>query len=281
MSAPSIDYVFRAKEKIGSGVVRILGEMERRAKSLSRQPRKSIDELIHDGRLIIKRMRALLWFVKPALGSKACTQAKTRLRKAAGLLAAHRDTAVMLATLEKLAQKAEKPRDLTAVTQILRSMARESADATPQRSSLRQTLAKSMELVCCLTGELKKSVEARAKWPAPADRLKRAFRATHQAGKRAQRTKDDADYHEWRKKAKRLLYQLELTQTESEPGKAELVKQVENLQAVLGDDHDVVVASDYFRKAAHPSSAVKRVLQLLKKRQGHLRKQAGKTASRL
>ena len=279
MAAVSIDYVFRVEEKAGDGVRRILGEMARQGKNVVRQSQRSPDESIHAARLIIKRMRALLWFAKPALGTKVYAKARTQLRKAASLMAARRDLTVMQATLDKLAQDAEKPKDLMAATQILRSLARESAEATKPKKALRQTLAKSMEILCRSAREAGKCAVTRSKWPTAAKQLKKAFRATHQAGKKAQRTVDDTDYHEWRKKAKRLLYQLELTQIECDPAKARIVKLVEKLQQTLGDHHDAAVAANYFRKAVDPSSSVKRVLRLLKKRQSHLRKQANRIAS--
>jgi CHAD domain-containing protein len=272
----SLTYAFQPHEKIKEGFVRMLGEISSRGQILTQPSREPTGELIHEGRLLIKRVRALLWFARPALGLAAHTRARARLRRAAGLLAAQRDLAVTQAILEELARKASKPRDRAALTQIFRSLVRDSAAGEAPEKALRQMLQKAVGILLQSTGEIKRSVAGRAAWPSPSERLKEAFCAMRRAGKKARRTGKNADFHEWRKKAKRLLYQLELTQVEPGRRMGRAMKRVAKLQDNLGACHDGVVVEDRLREMLPLSSSARRVLRLLGKRKARLRKKVRK-----
>jgi CHAD domain-containing protein len=231
--------------------------------------------LIHEGRLLIKRVRALLGFARPALDPSVSRRTRARLRKASGLLAALRDVAVTQTTLEELGQKALKASDRAALVQIFRSLAGNPADGEEPEKERRLTLQKAMGILCRSVGEIRRSAAGSATWPSPSERMAKAFHATSLARKKARRTGKDTDFHAWRKKAKRLLYQLELTQ--AEPGRriARVMKRVGKLQNKLGIYHDCAVVEEQLRlkrqMAPLPSSA-RRVLRLLKKRKASLRR---------
>jgi hypothetical protein len=67
MASPPLPYTFRPHEKLSHGFVRVLRAISIRARGLTRRSRQPTDESIHEGRLLIKRLRALLWFARPAL----------------------------------------------------------------------------------------------------------------------------------------------------------------------------------------------------------------------
>lgn len=282
MSSPPIIYAFQPDEKISRGFARVLGEIAVGARDLTRGSREPLVELIHEGRLLIKRLRALLWFARPAPGLAACTRARARLRKASGLLAGQRDLAVTHATLQELAQKpSAHPRDRAAVTQIIRSLAGHSTAGEEAESMLRQTLQKAMGILRLSINEIKRHAMSRARWPSASQRLEKAFRAMRKAGKKARRTGMDADFHTWRKKAKTLFYQLELTQAESGRRMARTMKRVGKLQTALGEYHDGVVVKERLRRIMPPPVSTRRVLRLLAKRKAKLRKKARKIAHSL
>ena len=210
MSAPPLTYAFLPDEEISRGFVRILGEISSRGRDLTRHSSKPPDKLIHEGRLLIKRVRALLWFAHPALDSAAYTRARMRLRKAAGLLAGQRDLAVMQATFEELEREASpSARNRAAVAQIFLSLTGNPPAGIAPEETLRRTLQEAMGILCRSVNEIKRNTPRQTAWPSPSQRPAKAFRAMLRAGKKARRTEKDADYDAWRKKAKRLLYQLE------------------------------------------------------------------------
>jgi len=282
MSAPPIAYAFAADEKISGGFVRMIGEIAVRADGLTRDSSAPIDELIHEGRLLIKRLRALLWFARPALGSAAYTRARTRLRRAAGLLSDHRDRAVMRQALEELARKASThPRDRAAATSLIRGLAAPSAAGGKVETALRETFRRAMAMLGRSVDEIKRSARDRARWPSPAERVEKAIHSMRGAEKKARRTGDDTDFHAWRKKTKRLLYQLELTQALPGRRSARIMERVGKLQSTLGQYHDDVVVGERLRIEQPLPASARRILRLLAGRKAALRKKACKIADSL
>jgi len=282
MSASSVLCVIEAHEKIKDGFVRMLGEIAACGQVLTRPSREPMGGLIHEGRLLIKRARALLWFARPAMGSTTHTRALTRLRRGAGLLADQRDLAVMQATLEELASQAPPDsRDRAALEEVFQKLVRDSTAGGATKKKLRQMLQKAMRILRQSVNDIQRSAARRATWPSPCERVKKAFHEMCHAGKQARRTGRDADFHEWRKKAKRLLYQLELTQPEPGRRMARVMERVAKLQDTLGADHDGVVVEDCLRSQIPLSPSARRVLRLLKKRKARLRKKACKIARRV
>jgi len=280
MPTPPLAYAFQPQEKIRDGFVRVLRKISARGLSLT-YSHEPTDELIHEGRLLIKRARALLWFARPALALSTYARARARLRTAAGLLADQRDLAVTQATLEQLAREASNTRDRAALAQIFRSIVRNSPVGEAPKKTLRQALQKAVKVLLQSVDKIKRSATDRAAWPSPSERMAEAFRAMREAGKKARHTGKDTDFHEWRKKSKRLLYQLELTR--SEPGRrmARAMKRIEKLQDNLGAYHDAVVVEDRLRRMLPFPSSARRVLCLLEKRKTRLRKKACKIPRRL
>ncbi|HEV3272990.1 MAG TPA: CHAD domain-containing protein [Candidatus Methylacidiphilales bacterium] len=278
MPVSPLTYVFRPDEKARAGFARILGEISARARDLPRLSLEPVDELIHEGRLLIKRARALLWFARPVLGPAAYTRGRERLRKAAELLAAHRDLAVTQATLERLAGKASKTPNQAAMTQLFQSLAGDLAAGETPEAARRKTLEQAMDILHRAAAGIKRSAAGRIAWPSASGRVAEAFRAARQAGKKARRTGKDADFHAWRKKAKRLLYQLELTQAEPGRRMARIMKRIGKLQETLGTHQDGVMAAEHLGRMLPLSSSARCVLGLLEKRKSRLRRRAWKIA---
>jgi CHAD domain-containing protein len=278
MATPTLTYAFQPNEETREGFARILGEIAAQANELARHSSGPMEESIHKGRLLIKRLRALLWFARPVLDKPAYPQVKTELRNAAGLLGGHRDLAVAQTTLKKLEKKTSKLSVREAVTQTLRKMALEKEMGEEADEKLRQSLAEAMGIVARSVAALKKNATSSDSWPSPRERLAKAAHAQIKAEKKARRSGDDADFHEWRKKAKRLLYELELTRPA--PGKKipKAMKSVEKLQEKLGEYHDNIMVETLLREHALRSSSARCVLKSLDRQKTHLRKRAGKIA---
>ena len=161
-------------------------------------------EAIHEIRTLLKLLRALLWFAKPALPPTTGAYAKLELQKAARLLSGPRDVTAMTATLEAAGQEAS-PAERLAVQRardLLAAAAPEAEDALhpggPEAQAVALTRKTIRLLIHDASGELK--------WKSPRRRLERAHARTDRARKAAQDDPTPAHLHEWRKKAKRLLY---------------------------------------------------------------------------
>src|SRR5260221_6531252 len=126
MARSPFAYAFEPDEPVARGFGRVLEQMALEARRLPRRSRGDMAKSIHNGRILIKRLRALLWFARPALAPAAMAKARARLRRASRLLAAPRDQAVMRSTLGKLARKNTEPRDREALVRASRALTRRS-----------------------------------------------------------------------------------------------------------------------------------------------------------
>ena len=131
---------FHPDEKVARGFVRVLGEMVIQARILARPSRRTSVESVHDMRLLIKRLRALLWLASPAFASSALHQSKSRLREASHQLAAQRELVVMRAILEGLARETGKAADRKTLLRLAHAQSSQSA-ITAKVEPLRQAAA--------------------------------------------------------------------------------------------------------------------------------------------
>ena len=278
MPLPPLSYALHPDEKISHGFFRVLGELCARAEELPRSS-EPMPDLIHEGRVLIKRMRALLWFAHPALDDAAYAQAKAELRKASNILAGQRDLKVTQTTLEKIAKKASKDEDRVALKASLESLSQ--ASGADETDSQRAKIKRAVAIVGRLSVLIKRSTAKTAKWPSPSKRLKKAFQHVRDAEKKAENSGEDTAFHTWRKKAKRLFYELQLTETESTKPKRRIIKEADALQDTLGNHQDVVVVAGRLDGLNIPAPAKGRVAKLLKTRKKKLRKKSRKLARHL
>jgi len=273
-SLPS-PFAIRPDDTVQEGFVRVLGQMANHARRVTPHAHGTRSEDVHETRMLIKRLRALLWFASPAFSSAELNPLKTRLRNAAHLLAAQRDLAVMQTIVEKLARTTANAADRITLVRI--ADARKSRQATAEKPD--QSLCQAVAMLLATIKQLREMAEHKSRWPAPSVRQAEALVASEKAGEKAIRRRKPAQFHDWRKKAQRLLYQLQLTQ--ANPGKRMLrtINRIDELQEKLGDYHDSVVAQDRLQEV-HPDQLpprfVRHSVKLLEKRRRRLRKEVRK-----
>ncbi|HEX4138940.1 MAG TPA: CHAD domain-containing protein [Candidatus Methylacidiphilales bacterium] len=257
---------------------RVLRRIAARAENLSGDMRTSAEDVIHEVRLLIKRVRALLWFARPSLARTIEAEARTQLRKAAQLLAGRRDLTAAQTTFEKMLDEIDSTRERQAVektSQVLRAR-NGTADG-----HTRENIGKAVKLLCDELDDFAQAVERSGKWPSATKRTEKAFRVMRKTGKKARRTKDNADFHAWRKKAKRLLYLLEMQDGEATRRHKRMLERVYKLQSTLGDDHDCVVTAQQLPGPTDCGTVAREVTKLLGERQRRLRKKSVKLARRI
>jgi CHAD domain-containing protein len=281
MSAPQLCYVLNPDKEVGSEVLRILGEISSRGQFLAKGGHNATEEFIHEARLLIKRLRALLWFEQPALGSILYNRTRTRLRQAAALLAGERDLTVTRKTLDKIAQKASSEHDEKTVEEIVNPQGANSPVAVEGASTTRRILREAMGILRQSVAEVGRRTRKNDAWPKASARLAAAVRAMKKSSKRAQRTGKDVDFHTWRKKAKQLLYVLELTQVAPKYQLGRRIQCVAKLESTLGDYHDFVMAGERIQQTGEPSHSVSHLLKLTQKLKQHFRRKTRKLANKI
>jgi CHAD domain-containing protein len=277
MSSASFPFAFRPRKKIDREFVRVLRQMANHTRALTRRSRRILPVSIHETRVLIKRCRALLWFAKGTLPASELKRARLHLRKASRLLASQRDLAVMRTALKKLFSDISNPKDRKVLVTIFHAPGPGPVTDKKSERSLRQATS----LLLATIGQITQSAKTCSKWPSPSDRLAKAFHTTKKAGRKALHGGKAVQFHNWRKKAKRLLYQLQLTHPASNKRMERVIKQVDKLQNELGKYHDSVVTQDHLRKNLSRNmerSLARRAANLLEKRKDRLEKKARKRA---
>jgi CHAD domain-containing protein len=271
---------FHPNEAVEKGFVRILEQLAGcTAMIVPRSPRKLADS-VHNARVLIKRLRAYLWFAKPVFSLSEMTQAKSSFQVASHLLAAQRDLVVTRSILQMLSRKTPN----LPYRKALIRLSRNSNGTAIIPGETIQTLGQVAAIILQTIKEIIAHVKVHSQWPATSDRMTQAFHATKKAGERALKRDDPGQFHVWRKRAKRLLYLLQLTQTAPCKRTARLLARVDELQEKLGDYHDSVVVQDHLQKKTPDKSTpllVRHSVNLLEKRKRHLREDVRKIAKQL
>jgi CHAD domain-containing protein len=257
---------------------RILRRIAARAQSLSGDMRFSAEDAIHEVRLLIKRVRALLWFARPSVARTIEAEARTQLRKAAQLLAGQRDVKAAQATFEKMLDEIDSTSERDAVEKVSQSLNHRNGE---RDDKARNNIEKAVKLLCDELDDFAQAVERSGKWPSATKRTEKAFRVMRKSGKKAERTQADADFHAWRKKTKRLLYLLEMQDGEGSRRQKQLLERVYKLQSTLGDDHDCVVTAQQLPAPTDCTAVARAVTKLLDERRHRLRKKSIKLARRI
>jgi len=196
-------------------------------------------DALHDHRVAIRRLRALLRAGRPLLDRTWADDLRAALRGAGRSLAAVRDLDVMLADVESLARGLPEPE---------RSGASDIVDRLRQRRDAEQ--ARLADELCeawyvSLLNRIEQAVDA-PQFDGTGS-LAKVVRKEHRRARKLVRalpkTPSDAELHGVRKAVKRGRYAAELADAAGISGMARYVKRAKRVQDVLGDHQDAVVAT--------------------------------------
>ncbi len=189
-------------------------------------------EALHDFRKSVRRARALVSLLRPALGRTAARGLSGELRAAFQATGALRDADILIATLRTVvsddavrplferALEQEQSRDGSRAAEALAAGNR---TLRPLPDVLRVTLPQTFSMDDLARG------------------LSRSCRRVRSTLARAAATGTNAEFHEWRKRVKELRYQIELL---ASSGSAELKRREKALAALaeeLGKVTDLIV----------------------------------------
>ena len=228
---------------------------------------------VHRARQSIKKARAVMRLLKAAAANIPKKDRK-RLREAGRSLSPLRDADAIIETFDRLRTRvaARLPEHTYAIMrrQLVQAKAlgerRARADGAIVRTA--KTLAK-------LRRSSKRwripSIDV-AEWPAL---VRVSYRAARNAMTRA-RTREADDLHRWRRRAKTLMYHLGLTKPLA-PGIGRQTRQTKQIEAWLGEDHNLVVLRTTLSAdatLAHMQADVRELAALAARRQEELQRKA-------
>ena len=121
MPVKTSQLAFRRNESAGAGLTRIVNELIKSAIASIKRPSKDREEDLHQVRLSIKRLRAILRLLRPLVSKTFFKRENARLRSAARRLARLRDLAVARRTLEQVTHELAGHSQDAAVQEVFES----------------------------------------------------------------------------------------------------------------------------------------------------------------
>ena len=210
-----------------------------------RAPRskKEGDKIVHEVRKRLKEIRGTIRLVRGELGDRAFQRENRAFRDAGRPLSVVRDAAVLVETLDKVIKGSKgraKKKGFAALRRALVEKQREAQGKMKQQTRVVPGIVKSMRAARERVEQWPIESEG---WEAIEEGLRRVYAAGRDAMRDAeeQGETDDEAYHEWRKRAKDLRYQLELLEPVWPVMIAPLAKRAKRLTDLLGEDHDLAV----------------------------------------
>ena len=269
------EYQFHSGETVREGLVRIVGTLIESALARIQQPHTHRAEDVHQVRLTLKWLRAVLWLIRPVISEADFKQETERLKKAAERLAFSRDLTVARQTVGRLLRALPEQQDAAPFKLLQRSFARQAPVQHPaaKREKALQLAASDLQETKRFLQQLRLLSE---RWAALEPGLREVYRKGRSRMRRALREGGDQDFHDWRTEAKYLYYQLLMLASIRPKRMGKRVKRLRALQNKLGLDHDLIILRHFLLEAPERyggSWAVEQVMPRLNRQSKELRKQ--------
>jgi CHAD domain-containing protein len=238
----------KPKKPGARGVERALEREVKKALESLDGGRPISEESVHSARKRLKRARAELRLMRPALGDRVYRRENRALRDAARPLSEARDAKVMVETFQALGldhgvntrrfravlaqqrrdatHKIQNPKRVAAVLGDLRSVHRRVSRARPRRHG----------------------------WSVMGPGLRRTYRAGRRAYAAARLRRTPALLHEWRKQTKYWWHIVQILEPIWPEALRRIGRQAHRLSDQLGEDHDLVMLRESAARSADPAT---------------------------
>jgi CHAD domain-containing protein len=244
------------------------------------------DEDVHEARKHLKKARAALRLVRPALKDGTYRAWNAAMRDAARPLSATRDAKVLLDTLRMLGERYGEPVRVLHLEGFRHALNEQRGQTSREVLGAKsKSLAHSRRLLReARAGMEQVRVPRNDDWDSTGTGLKRVYSKGRSALADARKAPSPDAFHEWRKQAKYLRYQLESLEPLWPGMIGEMADQAHKLADYLGDEHDLSVLRDtaLARDGAFRGSATQGALiALIDRCQSELREKSLLLGSRL
>ncbi len=241
-------YYLEANEKLSAGIKRIaLEEIDATLAEL-RSPDMDPDEAVHEARKHFKQIRALLRLVRDEVGEMIYKRENICYRDAGRRLAPIRDRAALLETLDMLNTQFSGRVDADVFDYF-----REKLEAHHQKA--RRRFFEKEDVRNQVAAAVWAARPRVAHWPiarhdfsALSGGLMRVYRRGRKRMKKAYERPMPETFHEWRKRAKYLRYQMYILGPIWEAPIYTLEDELHDLTDYLGDHHDLAELRRFITK---------------------------------
>lgn len=266
---------FKLGEPFDEGARRIAVEQIERAQDLLKE---SGDHAvtIHETRKSLKRLRALLRLVRPAMGESAFRDENAKLRDIGLSLSGARDRFVLLETLNKLEASTGFGRRGLAET-LRQAIGAANGEGAPL------TMQQAFDCLADARKRLAKLQLSGSGFEVVGPGLERSYRRARRAFTEAYEKPSDEAFHEWRKGAQAHWRQMTLLARAWPDNLGARALEARTLSQILGDDHDLALLGAFARSdaAGLGEEQVALVEKSISRRQSELRATARPRGERL
>ena len=266
---------FQLNESIPDSTRRLICEQISHAADHLTNHEAEIDTSIHETRKCFKKIRSVLRLVRIDLGDLYRTE-NAWFRDAGKRLAPYRDAAAVLEALEKLRKTMRQDIDTQNFAAAVAFFERESRQTTEQDSDLNSTIQQ-------LVTDLESKRRQTRKWSVHTngvatitDGLRRTYRRSRNAMRKAYADTTAENFHEWRKRIKYHWYHCCLLTNLWPNVLLPYAREIHRLADLLGDYHDLDILRDSIIRDLEPTGIgdIGNLLRLIEGRQAALRKEA-------
>ncbi|MDO8209320.1 CHAD domain-containing protein [Conexibacter sp. CPCC 206217] len=300
-----MSYRFSLADELPASIRAVAREQLFGAVTQLENPGEDPAKAIHEARKHLKKSRALLRLVRPALGDDVYRRENDALREIAGMLSATRDADVLVATVDALAERSigRLPSAdfgalhdaLVAEAAAARAPGATAGDAPTATAAgaAPATDATTAEAPAAAALQLR-AIHARVEewplddsdWDTVVAGISRAYRRGARERERAEAEPTVEHLHDWRKRVKDLWYHQRLLKPAWTEVLDAYAEQAHVLSELLGDDHDLAVLRARLERGIELSGRAATVdldpfLALVDERRLELQAHARRLAARL
>lgn len=197
------------------------------------------DKAVHGMRRDMKRIRAALRLFRDCLGEASYQRSNARVRDAARPLAPVRDAAVLLRSARGLSLHKYSDSEQGYLNELMPKLEHERRLAKRQLNAA--ALTRQATVLSDVQEQLAPRRTASCDLEAVSDGIRKTYKASRNACRRARRRPDDDRLHEWRKQVKYLTNQLDLMQEAGHIEGGKLHRHALQLGEFLGKDRDLAI----------------------------------------
>jgi CHAD domain-containing protein len=240
-SNSKLQYCFGKGEDLPQAVRRIVSEQLTQSVQVLGTPEDSLEQAVHEARRCIKRTRSALRLVKFTIPN-AYAQENCRLRNVGRSLSELRDSHALIKTLEELEKQGppggSRHRSFAKAHNFLETREKQITQAM-QEGGMENSIAQLNQALI----RLDRLTFTKVDLPGISKSLYKSVKRGMKAFAAAEDDGEPEKFHEWRKRAKDLRYQLSLL-SELSPHLKQYSKSAKKLEQLLGDDHNLAVLTD-------------------------------------
>ena len=271
-------YKLNPTESFSEGIKRIVCEQVDKALENLKASRNK-DEAVHDARVCVKKVRAVLRMIEDSLGNKAFDEEDIAYRDVARRLSKVRDSTAMLEILDKLTSHFSDQLAPDAFDKIKARLQRSKSDQRRGAKTAMSQAAKSLR-------KARKRIEGWTDLEAK-ESLSQGLKRTYKSGLKSLKVVNDKGsvdaFHEWRKHVKHLLYQTRILRPIWGRIMKALIRELDALGEFLSEHHDLALLRDSVAKLLNKDNEVEieALIALIDQRRGELELQARQLGARI